>query len=54
LDFVQVALVAGAEVVQTNNALVELKQDFEQVAADEAGNTSDQPGFGLGLELLFE
>lgn len=45
---------AGAEVVQTNDALVEFEQGFEQVAADKASNSCNQPGFGLDLKLLFE
>lgn len=54
LHFVQVALVAGGEVVEADHALVKLEQGFEQVAADEAGHTGDEPGFwGLG-ELLQE
>ena len=46
LHFVQVALVAGGEVVQPHDFLVQLEQGFEQVAADEAGNAGDQPLFG--------
>lgn len=46
LHLVKVALVARGEVVKAYHALVELKQGFEQVAADEAGHACDQPGFG--------
>ena len=46
LHFVQVALVAGGEVVQANHALVELEQGLQQVTADEAGHACDEPGFG--------
>ena len=42
---------AGGEVVETDNMLVELQQGFDQVAADEAGDAGDEPGFGLGLKL---
>jgi hypothetical protein len=41
LDFVEVALVAGGEVVQADHALVEFEQGFQQVAADEAGYAGD-------------
>ena len=47
-------LVAGGEVVQPDDVLVELQQGFDQVAADEAGDAGDQPGFWLGLELCFQ
>jgi hypothetical protein len=39
LHFVQVALVAGGEVVQAHHALVELEKGFEQVAANESCHT---------------
>jgi hypothetical protein len=54
LHFVHVALVASADVVQTNDALVDFEQGFEQVAADEAGYTGYKPGFGLRSEFLLE
>ena len=54
LHFIQVALVAGGKVVQSNDALVEFEQGFKQVAADEAGHTSDEPCFGLGLQVSLE
>lgn len=41
LDLIKVALVAGAEVVEADDALVEFEQGFEQVAADEAGDAGD-------------
>ena len=47
LHFIQIALVAGGKVVQTDDALVELEQGFEQVAADEAGHAGDEPGVGF-------
>jgi hypothetical protein len=39
--FVQVALVAGGEVVEADHALVEFEQGLEQVAPDEAGYACD-------------
>src|SRR5665811_455887 len=50
LNFVEVALVSGGEVVQTDHALVELEQGFEQVAADEASDAGDEPCMWLGGE----
>jgi hypothetical protein len=56
LDFVQVALVAGGEVVQADDALVEFEQGLQQVGADEAGHAGDEPGAGglgqVGQELF--
>jgi len=51
LHFIQVALVAGGEVVQPHHFLVQLEQGFEQVAANEAGDAGDQPLFGCFCEL---
>ena len=48
LDFVQVVLVAGGEVVQADDGLVEAQQGFQQVGADKAGHAGDEPGFGIG------
>ena len=48
LNFVQVVLVAGGEVVQADDSLVKAQQGFQQVGADEAGHAGDQPGFGIG------
>jgi len=48
LHFVQVALVAGGEVVQPHHLMVPLEQRFEQLAADEAG---DQRFFGCFCAL---
>ena len=45
----QVALVAGGKVIEADDALIELEQGFEQVAANKAGHAGDEPGFGLGL-----
>lgn len=38
---------AGGKVIQADYALVELKQGFEQIAAYEAGDTGNEPGFWL-------
>jgi hypothetical protein len=54
LDFVEVALITSAEVVQANNALIQFEQGFKQVAADEARNARDEPGLRLSLELLLQ
>ena len=51
LHLVEVALVAGGEVVQADDRLVELQQGLEQVAADEAGDAGDQPCFGCFCEF---
>jgi len=52
LYFVQVVLVAGGEVVQADDGLVQLQEGFQQVGADEACYAGDEPGFGAGFELL--
>ena len=56
LDFIEVALVAGGEIVEADHALVEFEQGFEQVATNEASHTGNEPGFcGLaqfGLDLF--
>lgn len=54
LHLVEVALVAGGEVVQPDHALVELKQGFEQVGADEAGYAGDEPGLRVLGEVEAE
>ena len=54
LHFIQVALVAGGEVVEPDHALVELEQGLQQVGADEAGHAGDKPGGGLGLQAGLE
>ena len=43
LDHVQVLLVAGEEVVETDNLLPQLQQVLEEVGADEAGAACDEP-----------
>ncbi len=54
LDFVQVVLVAGGKVVQADDGLVQLQEGFQQVGADEACYAGDQPGFGVGCEVLLD
>ena len=41
--FVEVVLIAGREVVQSDDGLVELEQRFQQIGADEAGHAGDEP-----------
>ena len=53
LDFVQVVLVAGGEVVQADDGLIQLQEGFQQVGADEACYAGDEPGFGAGFEGFF-
>ncbi len=54
LDLRQVFLVAGREVVETDDALVEQQQRFHQIAADEAGSPGDEPGARLGFERFLQ
>lgn len=48
LNFVEVTLVTGGEIVQPNHLLAELKQGLQQVGADKAGYAGDEPGFRGG------
>lgn len=43
-NLVEVALVAGGEVIEADDRLVEGKQGFQKVRADEAGDPGDEPG----------
>ncbi len=54
LNLVEILLVAGGKVVETDHVLVELQQGFDQIAADEAGAAGDQPGFRRGQELRLQ
>lgn len=45
--FVRVALVMGGKVIQARHVLIEQKQGFEQVAANESDDACDEPGFWL-------
>lgn len=55
LDFVEVVPMAGGEVVEADDGLVEPEERIEQVRADETGHAGDEPGArgvpegGLGL-----
>lgn len=53
-DFIQVALVAGGEVIEANDPLVELEKRLEQVGPDEAGYAGDEPGFRVLGEVEAE
>ncbi len=46
LDFVQVAPVAGGEIVEAYDLLVRRQELFQEVGAYEAGDSGDEPGFG--------
>ena len=50
----QILFMAGGEVVQPDDALVEQEQGLDQVAADEAGGAGDEPGFRLGAKLRLQ
>ena len=52
LDVVQVAPVAGREVIQADHALIQPQELLEQVRADKASHAGDQPALRLGTELL--
>ena len=48
MDIVQVVLVAGGKVVQADDSLVQLEQRLQQIGADKAGDTGDEPRvFGI-------
>jgi hypothetical protein len=49
---IQVVLVAGGQVVQPYDDLIQPEEFFEEVAADESGNAGYQPFFRLAPELL--
>ena len=42
-NLIQVVLMAGGKVVQPDNALIELQQGLQQVAADESCHSRHQP-----------
>ena len=42
-DLVEIALVSGGEVVEPDDVLVQVEQRLEQVGADEAGDSRDEP-----------
>jgi len=49
-NFVEVPLVTGAKIIETENVLVEPEECFEDVRADESGNAGDEPGAGSGAK----
>jgi hypothetical protein len=49
LNFIEVALVAGREVIEPHHFLVELKQCFKQVATNKTAHTCDEPRVLLRL-----
>ncbi|MNC02928.1 hypothetical protein D3C75_503140 [compost metagenome] len=51
--FVEIALMAGSEVVESHHPLVEPEQGFQQIGAYEAGYPGDKPGsWGRGELVL--
>lgn len=53
-DLIQVALVAGGEVVEADDPLIELEKGLEQVGPDEAGYAGDEPGLRVLGEVEAE
>ncbi|MCY1526865.1 hypothetical protein D9M68_619090 [compost metagenome] len=53
-DFVQVALVAGGEIVQAGDGLAQFQQGLQQVRADEAGAAGHQPLAGSRRQFLLD
>src|SRR5436190_20117802 len=51
-DGLEVCGATGGIIIKTDDALVELKQGFKQIGADESGDASDEPCFGALLQLL--
>lgn len=47
-DLIEVALMPGREVVESDHVLVEFEQRFQQVRSDEARDTGHQPGLRCG------
>ena len=54
LHLSQIFFVASGQVVESDHALIELQQGLCQIAANEAGDTRNEPDFRLGGELLFQ
>jgi hypothetical protein len=52
--FFCVALIAGAEFVQPNNALIQFEQGFGQVAAYNASDPGGRPISSLDFEFIHE
>src|SRR6266567_2970609 len=51
-DFLEVLFLPAREIVQTDHPLVEFDQRFEQMGADEAGDTGDEPSFWRRPEFV--
>ena len=49
---VEVLLVAGDEVVESDHGLAEAEQPLQKIGADIAGNAGDEPARGVGGELV--
>lgn len=54
LDFVEVTLIAGGKIIQSDDPLVEFEQGFKEVGADEAGDAGDEPSFWADWEFFEE
>ena len=54
LHRLQVVPVAGGEVVQAHHGLIEREQRLDEMAADEAGCTGDEPRAGGSGELFLK
>ncbi len=52
-DFVEVLSLAGREIVQTDHLLVKFDERFQQIGADETGDTGDEPCFWRRPEFVF-
>ena len=56
--FVEIFLVAGRKIVQSEDELIELKKSFENVRADETSDARDEPGARssakMGLQVGIE
>src|SRR5437773_12166303 len=51
-DFLEVLFLPAREIVQTDHPLVEFDQRFEQIGADETGDTGDEPCFWRHPEFV--
>ena len=52
LHLIQIVLVSSGKIVQTNDALIQCEQGFEQIAADESGHPGDKPRAGFVTQAL--
>lgn len=51
-NFVEICPVTGRKVVDADHGLTKRQQIFQQIGADEAGNTRHHPDFGRGRKGL--